>query len=252
MARSENIRLYTRVSDDLSRRIQGGQFAVGDRLPSERLLGLEYKVSRPTVREALFALELDGLIEVRVGAGIYVTALAPARGTAGTADVGPFELLEARRLFEGEACALAAGRISKEDLDDLAALLPQIDMERAGNDVDGSETADREFHTIIARASQNSAILATIEMLWDMRKRSQQYQFMSAKAHAAGVVPKLEEHRRIYEALKAGDARGARQAMQKHLSRVLESLMCATELHEMEQAKQRIAAQRKKFSLPVS
>ena len=249
MAKSENNRLYANVSEDLSRRIQSGEFALGDRLPSERLLGAEYKVSRPTVREALFALEMDGLIDVRVGAGVYVKALKPSSGLAGSADVGPFELIEARRLFEGEACALAAVRMSQEDLDELSALLPRIDMSETGNDVESSEAADRQFHTIIARASQNSAILAAIEMFWDMRQGSQQYRFMSAKAHAAGVVPRLDEHRLIFEALRAGDADGARQAMHKHLSRVLDSLMLATELHEVEQVKERVAAQRKKFNV---
>ncbi len=65
-------------------------------------------MSRPTIREAIIALELDRLVEVRVGSGVYVTNTEPPGGKAGATDIGPFELLEARRSIEGEACALAA------------------------------------------------------------------------------------------------------------------------------------------------
>src|SRR3954466_13779456 len=131
IAKNESGRLYERVAHDLSGKIAGGQYVVGQRLPSERDLAHAYAVSRPTIREAIIALELDGLVEVRLGSGVYVTARAPRGGKAGEMDIGPFELLEARRAIEGESCALAAALISDQELDELQALVGEMQAENA-------------------------------------------------------------------------------------------------------------------------
>ena len=239
-------RLYERVSTDLSRQIAAGEVLVGQRLPSERVLAQTYAVSRPTVREALIALELDGLVEVRQGSGVYVASASPRGGMAREADMGPFELLEARRAIEGEASALAAARITDAEVAELTGVLAE--MEACGRDVDRSEAADRRFHMLIAAATQNSAMIAAVEMLWDARARSPQYKLMSDKAHAAGVVPRIDEHAVIVAALTRRNAEEARTAMRLHLTRVLESIMEATEVHEMEQARERVAAQRRRYA----
>jgi DNA-binding FadR family transcriptional regulator len=235
------------VSDDLAAQIAAGAYDVGQRLPSERVLAQTYSVSRPTVREAIIALELDGLVEVRMGSGVYVTSLSPRGGKAAEADVGPFELLEARRAIEGEACALAAARITDAELTALTALIAEM-HDQNGRDIDRSEDADRRFHMLIAEATQNSAMVVAVEMLWDARARSPQYKLLSDKAHAAGVIPRIDEHSVIVEALGTRDPERARNAMRGHLTRVLESIMEATEVHELEQARARVAQQRRRFA----
>ena len=243
----ENGRLYERVARDIAEAIAAGRYAIGQRLPAERHLAQNYAVSRPTVREAIIALELDGLVEVRVGSGVYVTAQHPRGGKAAPTDIGPFELTEARRAIESEACALAAQRITHQELDELAALVAEMRAEN-GRDVVMSEDADRRFHLLVARASQNSAMVAAVQMLWDARARSPQYQLLADKAHAAGVRPRIEEHAVILEALRGGDPDRARKVMQDHLTGVLDSLLEATEVHEMEQARARVAAHRARYS----
>src|SRR5690348_1481108 len=101
-------RLYEKIAQTIAADIASGKFAVGQRLPSERDLAQALDVSRPTVREAIIALELDGLVDVRMGSGVYVLHQRPPAGQAPDRDIGPFELLEARRAIEGESCALAA------------------------------------------------------------------------------------------------------------------------------------------------
>ena len=107
-------RLYRQVADQLRQLIDSGEFAVGARLPTERELAVQLGVSRPTVREALIALEVDGRVRIRVGSGIYVL---PPRGRATGCRIcavpiaGPFEILKARALFEG-AVAEEAARIA--------------------------------------------------------------------------------------------------------------------------------------------
>lgn len=247
VGKSESGRLYERVSDDLSAQIASGAYTIGQRLPAERVLALTYSVSRPTVREAIIALELDGLVEVRMGSGVYVTSITPRGGKAAEADVGPFELLEARRAIEGEACALAAVRITDAELDALTALIGEMHDEN-GRDIDRSEDADRRFHALIAEATQNSPMVTAVEALWDARARSPQYKLLSDKAHAAGVIPRIDEHSVIVEALRTRDPERARSAMRGHLTRVLESIMEATEVHEMEQARARVAQQRSRYA----
>ena len=246
IAKSETGRLYERVAQDLAAKIAAGDHAVGRRLPSERDLAQAYAVSRPTIREAIIALELDGLVEVRLGSGVYVTARQPRDGQAGEMDVGPFELLEARRAIEGESAALAAVLITDEQLDELQQLVAEMQAENA-RDVVMSEDADRRFHMQIAEASQNSAMVAAVQMLWDARARSPQTQSLSAKAHAAGVTPRIDEHAEILEALRRRSPEAARRAMRDHLTRVLDSLLAATEVQELEQARARIAAERKRY-----
>lgn len=242
-----NKRLYERVARDIAAKIAEGSFAIGQRLPAERHLAATYSVSRPTVREALIALELDGLVDVRKGSGVYVVSHTPKGGQAGRTDIGPFELIEARRAFEGEVCALAATLATEDDLAVLAALIVEID-ENAG-DVALSEEADRRFHLALAKATQNSAMVAVVDMLWEARERSPQYRLLTEKARAAGVTPRSDEHAMILNAVKSREAEVARRAMHTHLSRVLSWLLEATEVHEVEQVRARAHAQRRRYAV---
>jgi DNA-binding FadR family transcriptional regulator len=232
-----NTRLYDRVAKGVAAKIASGEFAVGERLPSERELALAFGVSRPTVREAVFALELDGLVEVRKGVGVFAVSKMPAGGESVVTDIGPFELLEARRAFEGEACAVAASRIRDKDVEDLESLLLEIDY---SGDVLAAEDADRRFHKRIAEITGNSAMHAVVEMLWEARVRSPQYRFLTDKAHEARVVPREDDHAKILKALRARDPARARAAMRSHITRVVDSLLKATEVHELEQARARV------------
>ena len=99
-------RLYLQVADQLMELIRGGSLKSGERLPSERDLAEQFGVSRPTIREAMIALEIAGLVEIRSGSGVYVLeARDKSSPQVDDQGPGPFEILEARRLIEGEACA---------------------------------------------------------------------------------------------------------------------------------------------------
>ncbi|HEX3063454.1 MAG TPA: GntR family transcriptional regulator, partial [Usitatibacter sp.] len=93
----DNRRLYRQIADQIAALIERGEYGPGQRLPPERDLAKQLGVSRPSVREALIALEVEGYVEVRVGSGVYV--LGPRHGPAAhplPADSGPFELIRAR------------------------------------------------------------------------------------------------------------------------------------------------------------
>jgi len=117
----ETTRLYRQIADQIVGLIDSGEFPAGSRLPPERELAALLGVSRTSVREAIIALEISGRVEVRVGTGIFVTRppahTAPApRAEVGDSGVGPFELLAARAVIEGETAALAAKHARKADL----------------------------------------------------------------------------------------------------------------------------------------
>ena len=239
-------RLYERIAAALRQSLASGRYAIGDRLPSERDLAQQYGVSRPVVREAILALEGDRLIEVRTNSGVYVTALTPAGGAPTQADIGPFELLEARRLLEGEVCALAARHIDAEGITRLRSLI--VEMESA--DPARTEAADREFHLEIARATRNSALEKVVADLWDTRDSSAQYRLLTEKVRHADAAPRVPEHRRIVDALDRAEPTAAREAMHDHLGRVINWLLDATEVEAMERVRADLDAKRHRIALP--
>lgn len=239
-------RLYQQVAEELTKLISDGKYRVGDRLPSERELAASFQVSRPTVREAVIALELAGMVEVRNGSGVYVIEKSSDAMTPSEMDIGPFELAEARRLFEGESAALAAGLITDNELLQLEATILEMEKENEQNIL--GEKADRTFHVQIAQATQNSAIVMAIENLWDVRNHSPLCIRLFDKIRARGVKPRIDEHIAIFDALRARDANRARAAMRNHLSRVISVLLEATETEAIEKTRTEIQRQRERLA----
>lgn len=237
-----------RLYQDLARKLLGelgsGRFAVGDRLPAERELAAQYNVSRPTVREAVIALEVQGLVEVRVGSGAYVIRL-PGDDDSPGFNITAFELTEARLIFEGEAAALAASQISENELRDLEVLIEEI--ERENRNPHGTERADRAFHLAVARATRNTAIYQAVERLWSLRTTSPESALLHEKARSANIKPVVDEHTAVLDALRAGDPNAARAAMRVHLAAVLESLLFATEEKAIEEARRAAQARRERY-----
>ena len=239
-----NGRLYQRVAHQLFQDLANGKYGVGDRLPAERELAIEHDVSRPAVREAMIALEVQGLIDVRVGSGAYVRRLPGIDDRPGF-NVTAFELTEARLLFEGESAALAATNITDAELDELEVLVREISDENRRRSV--SENADRDFHMSIARATRNLAIVNAIEELWRLRSTSPECALLHAKARAANVRPVVEEHKAIVEALRSRDPAKARAAMRAHLAAVIDHLLFATEEQALAKAREAVASKRRRF-----
>lgn len=241
-------RLYQDLARRLIAELSSGRYAVGDRLPAERELSIRHNVSRPTVREAVIALEVQGLVDVRLGSGAYVRRL-PGKTDIPGFNITAFELTEARRLIEGEAAALAAPQITDEELVTLEVLVEEIERENA-NPL-GTEKADRAFHLTIARATRNGAILEAIERLWDLRSTSPESALLHEKARSANIKPVVDEHTAILRALRAHDAVAARASMQTHLAAVLDSLLFATEEKAIEEVRRAAQSKRERYARAV-
>ncbi|GAB4372050.1 MAG: FadR/GntR family transcriptional regulator [Kiloniellaceae bacterium] len=224
-------RLFQQVYEQLAELIARGEFPLGERLPAERDLARQLGVSRATVREAMIALELSGLVEVRVGAGIFVVRDRPlARGSADEEGLGlgPFEILEARRTIECAVAYFAAQQIQDSDIAELEAALAVMEEEhRTGFK---TEEGDRSFHVGIARATRNSALVRTVESLWDLKYRAPMWAKLHERVRAALLRPALlSDHWQILEALRRRDPVAARDAMDAHLVQVAEDLLRISE-----------------------
>ncbi|WP_148252429.1 FadR/GntR family transcriptional regulator [Aidingimonas lacisalsi] len=236
-------RLYRQIADQLQQLISDGEFPAGSLLPPERELAQSLGVSRASVREALIALEVVGLVEVRVGHGVLVkdphsvpkepVMRAAARKESWAMDpefaseielnldeeIPPFSLLQARRYLEPENAALAALNANDDELVAIrAALSRNIDDTYS---YDGKLVGDRLLHIRIAEASGNAAYSLLIKHLLGhqygamFRRLQEHYMETGMALHSQG------DHERIVKAIEERDPEAARRAMEVHLDHVI-------------------------------
>jgi DNA-binding FadR family transcriptional regulator len=214
-------RLYRQIAEQLRQLMASGEFAVGSRLPAERDLAAQLGVSRPSVREALIALEVEGMIEVRTGSGIYVQSTTQSKNAKAPAPIdtsaewGPLEVMSARILVESEVAALAAQNAQKTDIQAIRDGLQQMKQEAARNEM--PREGDEAFHSAIAQACGNSVLLDTVQRFWQARKGPLFERLGDYFEHPASWKAAIAEHQSVLDAIEAHDASAARKAMQKHL-----------------------------------
>lgn len=218
----ESSRLYRQIAEQLRGLIAQGEFAAGDRLPAERDLARQLGVSRPSVREALIALEVEGWVEVRIGSGIYVqppkqrsAARAPLNGNGTGTDWGPLELMQARELVEGEVAALAARNARRPHVAAIAAALRQMQDEIADGIV--PRAGDEAFHNAIADGCGNEVLSDTVRGYWHARRGPLSERLGDHFENPPSWQRALAEHAAILEAIRGHDPGAAREAMQDHL-----------------------------------
>jgi DNA-binding FadR family transcriptional regulator len=211
-------RLYRQIADQIRALVRSGEYTAGQRLPPERDLARQLGVSRPSVREALIALEVEGLVEVRIGSGIYVLGAGNGHDGEVQAASGPFELLRARWIIEGECAALAAKSAKKEHIAAIEDALKQMQRIMETDKVQPL-AADRLFHLRIAEATGNGALVAVVKMLWEERTGPLFAQLEHHYDSPDQWTRAIAEHRVVMDAIAKRDTAGARAAMQRHLDR---------------------------------
>lgn len=209
-------RLYQRVADQIGDLIRAGEFTPGQRLPPERDLSKKLGVSRPVVREAMIALELAGLIEVRIGSGTFVREAVEPTASIGDSGHSPYDIMTSRMTIETQIAALAAQNIGKEKLAELAALVEAMDRPDAPHDPE----SDLRFHVGIAEATGNAVLAAVVTWLWQIQY-SPMFTILSERVSLeANREATVIGHRAILDALRAGDPAAASASMLAHLSQV--------------------------------
>ncbi len=214
-------RLYRQIAEQLRSLIAAGEFQAGSRLPAERDLARQLGVSRPTVREALIALEVEGVIDVRSGSGIYVVqpgARAAANdAAAGPVEWGPLELMRARELVEGEVAALAARNAKKDQIATMAQALARMQDEAGAGVV--PRAGDEAFHNAVAQACGNEVLRDTVHGYWQARSGPMFERLGDHFETPASWKAALVEHAAVLQAIRAHDPQAARSAMQSHLKK---------------------------------
>lgn len=209
-------RLYQQVADQIRESIHSRGLMKGARLPSERDLAQELGVSRPSLREALIALEIEGTVEIRGGSGIYLAADGPNSPAPGpTLGESPSELMQARSMVEGSAIVLAAGRLTDDTL--LALRTAHDDMARAVGEGRDPLGEDRAFHLLIARQSGNSVVAKIVSDLFDERYSPLAARLQDRSGSSSTWSLALQEHQAILDALSQRDPLQAQAAMCRHL-----------------------------------
>ena len=208
-------RLYRQIADQLRGLLERGEYAVGTRLPPERDLALQLGVSRPSVREALIALEVEGLVEVRMGSGIYVLPPGDAPRTRHVTAEGPLETIRARQVIESGLAAHAAQHMKKAQIAGLrnAVALMQQELDSGLLAWQG----DRLFHARIAEASENSVLVRIVGELHDERHNPLAEQLISHFETERSWRAAIVEHLAVIEAIAARSPEAARTAMSNHL-----------------------------------
>lgn len=221
-------RLYVQIARQIAAAVQQEQFKVGDRLPPERTLAEELNVSRASVREALSALEILGIVESRTGNGTFVRRLPTEWTYLGTIfeeffarEDSPREVLEARRLLEPMVAQLAAERATNEQLSQIEQALQALAHAVATGAA--RTEADSSFHLAIANGAGNTVLVRQVQLLV-ATMQGQLWTSLNQRTPKDRVLAQkfLADHQRIYQAILQRNPSAAAEAMLQHINNVAE------------------------------
>lgn len=239
--------LYQIVARSIQEMIVSDGYLPGSRLPGERELAKRFGVSRVVIREANISLEAIGKLKIKPGSGAYVleTAISIAMPIS---NITAFGLTQTRLLFESECAALAATRITVDELQSLDATIE--DMSNAPLGSQEADDADHRFHTLIARATGNEANVAVLENIWKMRNEINAVKLVYEAVGHRDSVDRVNEHIDIMDALRKRDPSSARRAMRKHFARLLNALFDISEEQEIDKIRKRADENRMRYLNP--
>ena len=214
LLRVSRLRLYELLAERLLDHVERAGLRAGDRLPAERLLAEQFGVSRASVRQALVALEVKGVVEVRHGGGVFLAEAVrsePLDGLWHRAErLG--DILVVREALEVKIAELAAEHCRDEDRRLMHQALQQMDDDVRRGGI-GAE-ADAAFHRAVTLAARNPIMLELMDAVADRIRESR-----IASLSQPGRPPvSLAAHRDIAAAIARGDAPAAAQAMRAHLA----------------------------------
>ena len=209
-------RLYQQIADQIRELIRQGGFETGTRLPPERDLAQQLGVSRPSLREAMIALDIEGTVEIRGGSGVYVCR-TPERKLKTTASLGdsPTELMQARAALEGSVVVLACAHATEANMARLREIVES--MRKAIARKRSPLEFDRQFHLTIAEMSGNLVMVRLIGEMFESRHSPISTKLSSRFENSRTWNLALKEHEAILRALEERDPLAAQTAVRSHL-----------------------------------
>ncbi len=220
------------IAEELLAKIKSGEYASGGRLPSERLISEQMGVSRPSVREAISALQIVGIIKSRPGDGSYIADYQQNEGLAQQVKKimeesdSPYEILQARMAMETGAIRLAIKEATDDDIDNIRKVWEERSRRGLAGDYQAYIHMGKELHLSIARATQNRIIIAVVDRLlnvtdqplWQNMRRDYYESDPTRIGHMLAV------HDRIVNAIQARDSREAILALEDDFNSVIKQL----------------------------
>jgi len=223
-------KVYIKIIKQIRKFIKEGKLKSGDRLPTELELALQFGISRPSVREALCALEILGITEKRGNRGNFIksnrlkSSFYEQQIREFEEEESPFELLEARKALEAGIVFLASQKASREDIITIEKSLSK--MKANMDNIPKMMEFDREFHLNIARAAHNSFLLNTMLIMNNLLKQKLWISIEEKQWILPGYPQKyLEEHNNILYAIKNRDSKNSIKAMHDHLTGVEKDML---------------------------
>lgn len=216
----KSTKVYEQVIEQIKNMIVDGTLKRGDRLPSERELVENLEVSRTSVREAIRALQIMGLIECKQGEGNFIkenfenTLLEPISIMFMLQQSDPEQILDVRKIIETETAALAAERITEEQLEELKKLTESFQVCRNENE---NVKFDKQFHYKIAKASANLLIVNILNAMSSLMDSFLEDARKKILIDKENVMVLANQHKLIYESIRDGNGAKASEEMRKHL-----------------------------------
>lgn len=229
----QNQKVYQIIFNRIKESIIAGEFLPGDKLPSERDLATRYNVSRTSIREALRALEIHGIIESKQGDGTFIKAsdVQKVIDDLSIAIMRPedhlvYEMLETRQALESECAYLAAHRANSYDLEKIRTCIEN--MSTAGSDAEKGLMADLNFHYSIAEATHNSILLGLVQTLGEHMKNTIRITRSFRCSNTKLFQETFNEHKELYLAIARRDANMAKKLMEDHIKKTRQKMSEAT------------------------
>lgn len=214
-------KLYIQIYNQMLEAILSGTYRVGDRLPSEKELCAMFNVSRVPIREALCALELNGMVTTQQGSRVYIRRSAPAASGPIISAVEPQEIIRLRTLLEPEIAREAALHIDENGRRELSGIIERMREDETRGVF--SPEADQDFHRFLARASGNSLFVAVMELVYDAMKEKMWELILSRTVSTQKYREQnCAEHINVAQAVLEGRADDACRFMKEHMERLHE------------------------------
>jgi GntR family transcriptional repressor for pyruvate dehydrogenase complex len=217
-------RLYEEIVEQIKQLITDGKLKPGDKLLAERDLAEQFQVSRASVREAIRTLEMLGVIDIRPGEGTFV------RGTDTDDIIRPLamflavernsllDMFEMRRIFETATARLAAERATEEELDQIKAMLENMQDRLNVQDPEKGEEFDAAFHYAVAEATHNSLLIKLFKTVSEEFAKANSVarrQLYHDNVDNAQLI--IDQHSEIFDAIRSRSSEAASNAMLAHL-----------------------------------
>lgn len=221
-------KVYEIIFQQIQHEITSGQLKMGDKLPSERELAVQYSVSRTSIREALRLLELNDLVEIRQGDGTFVKNSAQqafqnqlTNVVLKTDQTTLYEMLEVRLILESQCAALAALRATGQDIENIARTL---ELMKNTDDEETGLQADLDFHMAIAKAANNSVLAQLIASFTPHMRNTIEATRKHRLSSTENIARTFEEHKAIYIAISRGESERAKSLMEDHIRTIRQEL----------------------------